>query len=101
MTKSIDIRVVGVSYYPAVVAKVRKTQTISLVQEDDNPHDSNAIAVYNPVVVPPEKIGHIPRDRCEALRQIWSTLRNVIASRTLIYENTVVGVVLTLEFEIP
>lgn len=39
--------VAGVSFRPEAVAQARKGMKVSLVREPDNPHDPNAVAVWD------------------------------------------------------
>ncbi len=72
---SFDFDIVGESYYQDALERIVGGRTdessefeciASLVCEDDNPHDSNAVAVY----INGQKVGHLARPVAAGFRDI-------------------------------
>lgn len=55
-----QVSIVGSSFYPGAsnwIAKLKPGQELRVVREPQNPHDTNAIALY----IFEQKLGHLPR----------------------------------------
>ena len=74
MIKDIFIKVVGVSFLnpdgssrQEVIAQIKPQDYVELRREHDNPHDSNAIAVF----FENQQVGYVSREDAKLLSVLW------------------------------